>query len=378
LEKSCWEKNIFELLPSIIDNLIFCNQLLNKLERNVALYKRMEDALELQADIYRVISLARKIYEINFRKGISFAKNELAVMKDISLRHRDYPRFDLCYHHVSLYYKLGSSDYIEDMQVISRHFGQLRELIKKYPHLPIVSYRRNYQLYQHMHYRQMTVFYHYNRCEFEDAYKMMKEFWDNVTARPDVYAMYRSESFFFNMFNCTRSTLRFTEADKIVDAYASFLKENKNSSKLVYAYTQKAMLYTEAWPNALGMQTDFLKQKLDEYLKQVKDDNNVQTGYGEALVIKSRLCFLEKDFNKALALIKKPEAEKFLLNFDLCEMYNALYNYYVKTSVHSLEENTEAKNSLKKKLSKEIALTKKPVTLMSLRWVQRILESKKF
>src|ERR1051326_6417565 len=26
LEKDCWEKNIFELLPAIIDQLIFCNQ----------------------------------------------------------------------------------------------------------------------------------------------------------------------------------------------------------------------------------------------------------------------------------------------------------------------------------------------------------------
>ena len=51
LEKICWEKNIFELLPQVIDNLIFCNQVLNKLERNEELYLRMEEAMKLQKEM---------------------------------------------------------------------------------------------------------------------------------------------------------------------------------------------------------------------------------------------------------------------------------------------------------------------------------------
>src|ERR1700741_4741613 len=63
LENDCWKKNIFELLPSVIDQLIFCNQSYNRLDQNKNYFKKQETALVLQYDINRAILLARKIYE---------------------------------------------------------------------------------------------------------------------------------------------------------------------------------------------------------------------------------------------------------------------------------------------------------------------------
>jgi hypothetical protein len=374
LEKTCWTKNIFELLPAIIDNLIFCNQLLNKLEKNAGLYARMDKAVRLQSDCYKMISLARKVYEINFRKGVSHAKKELSAMKELGIKNKDFPRFELCYHHVSLYYKLGSAEYIEDMQVISRHYGKLRGFIRKFPELPLISYRKNYVVYQHMHYRQMTVFYHYNRCEFEEAYRMMKEFYELTLQQPAIYGLYKSESLFFNMFNNCRATFRFAEADRILDDYSRFLRENNNMEKLIYAYTLKAILFSEARPNKLGMEAGLLKEKLDEYLKRVKGENNVQTSYGEALVVKSRLYFIEGDFDKARQLIRNPEATSFLETFGLKDIFYTCYELFVKTKGKDAVERIQ----FRKKLSREIAVAKKPAVLIYLKWMQRITDSNKF
>lgn len=370
LEKECWEKNIFELLPTIIDHLIFCTQLLNKFDSTGDLYKRMNEATGLQAAIYKVIALARRVYDINFHKGISYAKHELAEMKNIAQKHKEYPRFMMCYHHVSLYYKLGSSEYIEDMQVISRHFGKVKEFFRDHSLMPIISYRRNYNLYQQMHYRQMTTFYHYNRCEFEEAYIMMKEFWNNIFNQPEIYGMYKSASIFFNYFNCQRATRRYAEADETVNEFITFLKENKNTSALPYAYTLKAIIYADAWPQNLGMQPALLKARVDEYMREVKDDSNVQTSYGEALLIKARLLFLEKEYAKALQLARKPEAEKFMEDSSMKTAFSAFFNLYA--GGNSEGERLE----FKKLLSKEVAMAKKPVALMYLRWMQRMLERK--
>jgi hypothetical protein len=45
LEATCWERNIFELLPAILDTIIFCNQAFNELAKNKDAYKRMEKAI---------------------------------------------------------------------------------------------------------------------------------------------------------------------------------------------------------------------------------------------------------------------------------------------------------------------------------------------
>jgi hypothetical protein len=65
LEKECWQKNIFELLPTIIDLLIFLNQSFNQHEKNKPLYGRYEKAMDLLYDIQKVTLNARLIYELN-------------------------------------------------------------------------------------------------------------------------------------------------------------------------------------------------------------------------------------------------------------------------------------------------------------------------
>ena len=68
LEKECREKNIFELLPAVLDQMIFCNQAVNRLERNGILFQRLKTANSALYDMTRCNMLARKIYEINYRK----------------------------------------------------------------------------------------------------------------------------------------------------------------------------------------------------------------------------------------------------------------------------------------------------------------------
>ncbi len=367
LEQKCWEKNIFELLPSVIDNLIFCKQLLNKMSPNDEAYSRMDKAIQTQAAINRVTLLARKVYDINYRKGISHAKKELAEMKEISKKFKDYPRFSICYHHVSLYYKLGSSDYIEDMQVISRHFREVKQSFSLYSSMPLIVYRRNYNLYQQMHYRQMIMFYHYNRCEFEEAYKMMKEFWDRIFSEPHIYNIYRSESIYFNMLNCQRLTQRFTDAEQTLNEYAAFLKENKNTARLPYAYTLRAMLYADAYPKLKHLQPEMLMQKVDEYLKQVKSDSNVQTSYGDAMVTKARLLFIMKDYKGSYNNIRDAGAVSYLENNSIKDVFIRFFEFHTRPGKNSSED-------LRKIISKEILNARKPLALMYLKWMQKMLK----
>jgi hypothetical protein len=365
LEKSCWEKNIFELLPAIIDNLVFCNQTLNRLERNEELYERMQKAIVLQADCYRLIMLARKIYEINFRKGVLHAKKELAEIKELGLKHKAYPRFIMCYHHVSLYYKLGSRDYLEDMQVISRHFRQHKELNSKYPYMPLVSYRRNYSIYQHMHHSQIQVFYHYNRMEFEDACQAMREVWERIHGENDAYALFKTESIYYNMFSSQRTTGRFAEAEKTIQLYMTFLKENNNTVKLSYAYTLQAILLAHTYHAGKEKDVPYFVEKTDEYIRSIKGNTNVQTTLSEALLTKIKLFYLSGKPAEAAKVLKEKEVNDYLRSMDMLDLY---------TFVIGKQSDLLKLRDARKTLQKRITISKSPTEQAELKWLWKALD----
>ncbi|MCD6066791.1 MAG: hypothetical protein K0S33_1617 [Bacteroidetes bacterium] len=364
LEKTCWEKNIFELLPAIIDNLIFCNQTLNRLERNDALYDRQYKAIVLQADCYKMVTLAREVYEINFKRGVVYAKKQLAEIKELGLKHKSYPRFIMCYHHVSLYYKLGSHDYLEDMQVVSRHYKQCRELNSKYPYMPLVSYRLNYSVYQHMHYKQIQVFYHYNRMEFEDAYLAMKDIWDLVHSENEAYALFKTESIYHNMFSSQRTTNRHVDAEKTIGHFITFLKDNNSSMRLNYAYTLQAMLVAYTFTKNKQKDIPYLLEKTDEYIKGIRGNANVQTTAGEALLTKAKLNYLCGNIAEAIKTLKEKEVVEYLNRYTLTPLFTFVINKQM--DLLKLKD-------FKKGLYKRIATCKIPTEHIELKWLQKVL-----
>ena len=313
LEKQCWAKNIFELLPDVIDQLIFCNQSFNRSEKNKVLYERLQKANELNCDINRCILVCRQIYEINFAKGISFAKRELAILKELAEKNKNYPRFLMCYHHVSLYYKLGSSDYLVYQQVVSRHLTTFKKLFAKNPDIPLVSYKVHYISNQHFHFNQITMFYHFNRCEFNEAYESMKGAWDLVHSNDSILKIYKTESLYYNLLTAQCMAGRYTEANETSNLFVTFLKENNQTEKLSFAYVQKARVISESYPQTFKMDINFLMGQVDEYIKKVKKTDNVQASLDETLVLKMKLLLLLKDYEKAEKLMKDDLVKKYLM-----------------------------------------------------------------
>ena len=371
LEKDCWAKNIFELLPAILDQLIFCNQSFNRLERNESLYGRLEKAIELNYDISRCMMTARKIYEINFKKGIRFAKKELELMKDLALKHKNYHRFELCYHHVSLYYKLGSTDYINEMQVISRHYRKFRELNSKYPMMPMIGYRSNYRQYQHFHFQLIAVFYHFNRCEFEEAYQAMKEMWVMMEESGSIFNIYKTESSYFNMVNSMIATERYHEADEIADKYTLFLKENGQSDRVSFAHLLKALVWCAAYPKIKTVNLSFLLSRIDEQIKQLKKNDNVLVSLAEAETLKAKIYFITGQHEKASRQLVMETVKSNLSSLGVYELYTELYS--IARDGKGSHQYRTRKDDLKKKITSARYLCRSPSAFMQVRWLNSMM-----
>jgi hypothetical protein len=366
LEKECWAKNIFELLVPVIDQLIFCNQSFNKIENNKMLYVRLKKAIGLQADINKAIMIARRVYEISYSKGVIYAKKELASLKQFAVKHKHYPRFSLCYHHVSAYYKLGSTHYLNEMQVVSRHLSEFKRLQAAYSLVPVISYKVNYVQLQHMHFNQMMMTYHFNRCEFEEAYQELNEMWIRMSEENSIYKVYKTESSYYNMVTAQCMAGRYPEANNTVNEFMQHLKTNHQQDKLVFANTLKARVYSEIYPQTLKMDPQFLMEQMEEYIKIVRKSDNIQVSLDQSLVLKIKMLILAKKYPKALQVLKDPAVESYLGPMKLTGIFSSLIRTLSDEPLNA-QKLVEIGRSVQ--LIKNKANT--PAEYMNLIWLQR-------
>jgi hypothetical protein len=371
LEKDCWEKNIFELLPGIIDQLIFFNQSFNRNEHNKEIYDRLDNAIELQYDMQRFSRVARQIYEINYAKGIKHAKKEFNTLKELATKHKNYPRFLMCYHHLCMYYKLGSADYIHEMQVISRHVSEFKKLYAKHPLMPLINYKVNYVKFQHFHFHQSTMFYHFNRCEFREADACMNEVWDLVNGSDSIFRMYKTESLYSNVFYIKCMAGKYDEANKTSDQFLAFLKENNQMDKLTHGYVQKAKLYADMHPNTgiLKMDPGFLNAQVDEYIRQVRKADNVQLSLDQILALKIKLLLIEGKPAKAKEILQENIVKEHLSELRCYEFFEEL--------ILLMSQRAKNYEGLAKKVQVAKYKAMLPGEVMHLKWIAEFIKKLK-
>lgn len=370
LEKICWEKNIFELLPALLDLMIFCNQSFNRNDSNIPLYKKFKKAIELQADMYTCNMISRQVYEINFTKGISFAQKELNTMRAFANKHKDYPRFLLCYHHVSAYYKLGSRDYATETQVLTRHLSAFKKLQAQYPLIPLMNYKANYVQLQHMHFGQMMMSYHFGRCEFEETYQIIDNFAKLMDDEHSIYKTHKTESFYYNWITAQCMTQRYSEANETIQKFAAYLKTNHRTEKLIVTNVLKARIYTDIVPLTFNMDPDFLLDQVEDYAKMLRKEDNMMISLDQTLVVRMKLLIMKGSLKKAKQGLNDKVVETYLKQLKLYECFERL--------IDILEQNSHDKANTLQELNKTVQSIKHrariPSEYMHIFWLQKYIK----
>jgi hypothetical protein len=333
LEKRCWQKNLFELLPRVIDRLIFCNQSFNRIEDNKPIYKRYDEAVRLSTLVLQVLRKVRQVYEINYQRGIGAAKSELRFIKKIADNNPDYPRFEFIYHHLSLYYKLGSSEYIDKMQVLGKHHAALKKIYQAHGNMAIF-YVPNHEYYQEVHLKEISMFYLYNKCDFEEAYKescsLKKFISDNNSPK--------AESFFYNAFRAELAAGHYADARHTLEEYAEVLRKNNQTDRLPFVYALQMMLYVYAYPSVKLENGAYTEKMFDQYLKWSQKNKNLVAPHEEAVIIKTGYNHIQGRYDENLDLIKAHALEGFF-------EHKELYKLFVDFNRHFAEEKKSSRGN---------------------------------
>ncbi|HVA99332.1 MAG TPA: hypothetical protein VNG53_10595 [Bacteroidia bacterium] len=318
LKNKCWEKNIFELLPSIIDNLIFCNQTFNNIDKNKTLYVEMRLAIDLQHDMNRVNMLARKLYDVFFTQKNKI-KEVLKSINEFALKNKTYPRFAMCYHHLSLYYKLSSQTYLENMQILSRHLSAFKKLYSGNPLIPLMAYKANYEKHIHFHFYQITALFQMSKVEFEEANTAMKKMMDLVKSKDSTFKIYNTETLYYNYFLTQCFTSRYKEALETCDLYTTFLKENKQTEKRLFPNVLKSFVFVSSYPQTFNLDADYLLKQLSEYIKKAED--NTRMSLAQTMLIKAEFFLLKGKYKEAEKIVNDEKVKNALQDLNAYFFY---------------------------------------------------------
>lgn len=371
LEKQCWERNIFELLPTVLDNMIYCNQGFNELDKNKPLYKKLEEAIELQYDLNRALMYIRQVYEAFFLEGPGAEKSLLLALKELGDKHKDYPRFIMLYHYVSVSYKLGSMDYAGNMQVISRHLAEFKRLYGEHPFIPIVIYKTGHDRLFHFHYNQITTFYHTNRGEFEEAYHSTKEMFNLALSGDPLFRTYKTDSLYINMFAIQCVTGRYNDALDSCGNYTAFIKQTGRIDKLSMANMMRALLYVMAYPQTLKMDGAYLLEQAGKYIAELKrGGDNIQLPLAQAMLVKTQMYMLQGDYKKAVKMMDDPMLPEYLESIKAKAVFGELLQALA-------EGNVNAESEIQKRVTQLRYKAIKIDEFMIFKWLNDFIERRK-
>ena len=339
LEAHCWNKNLFELLPRVIDRIIFCNQSFNR-GNTLPVYERYDEAVRLNTLILQVLKKVRQIYDINYQKGIAAAKSELRFLKKTADLNARYPRFHFIYHHLSLYYKLSATEYLDKMQVLGRHHAAVKRIFKAHGNLP-VFYTPNYEYHQEVHLKEISMFYHYNKGDFAEAYEESCAL-KNFTAQNNSP---RAESFFYNAFRAELAAGKYEEAKLTLEEYAEVLRKNGQHSRLPFTCSLQMILYVYAYPRLKPEPSGYTQKMFSAYLRAAKKNQNLVAPYEELLVTQMLLNYIRGRHRQNQDLLLHPGLKTHLESPALYQ----LYTDFIRAGGNK-EKSEPVKDSLKKRI----------------------------
>lgn len=329
LKKTCFDYNIFELLPEILDMLIQTKHALNKFKETDTLYAEFKESIVLFTHIYEAKILVKKIYEFNLREGITATNDFFKELSRLSRLHANKPRFKLIYNFVAGYYKAGAggSDKLIKSNVINRHIQVAKKMMQDHPKIPVVNYSLNYEFTQNYRLAELEAMIDFRSFRFKIAAEKIYELLKKVLDSNDFLKRMLSEILISNAIHMQIAAMNEEKALECVQIYLKFIRDNKYHERLIRVYCELANVVT-----TMGVKESFISnQKLMTYINEY--ERSLQTSektdsIESTLFLKLKMHWLMKEYEPALFIIQQSEIKNYfatneirILIIELLEAY---------------------------------------------------------
>jgi hypothetical protein len=254
LEQKCWNDNLFELLPEII-NLIKIS--MHEYQPNNNEILDYIEKAELAAELFFILQKfqnyiadfsVHNYHRTNAKTTIEDYHTVMNKMRRKSKKFKNFPRLNLIYHYAG--FCIGCQ--IEMVttttsNVLSRHLNKLKELLGIYPDMPVDLYIPNHRLFNlHFVYLKEAIYWYYKQ-ESKKSYACILQSKNIRINNPQTYFR-TSKGVLNNVIICCLGAKEYEATLEYIEIMKELQLANGHNEGDIPYFIYEAINYTEIYP----------------------------------------------------------------------------------------------------------------------------------
>lgn len=369
LEQKCWEDNLFELLPEVIEliNSALHGHQPNNIEAITTYFQKAELANELLYNLQKfknyIVSF-RTTYEIEscIPDFVEVYQTTINKMRRKATSLKDYPRFSLIYHYVafSIGCQIGpNTAFIGNILV--RHINKLKKLLADHPNMPMDVYIPNHRVFNldFIYHQEAMLWYHKDKSK--KSYQCLLKSKQLRQDHPEVYIKTFNGTL-HNAILCCLGAKQYNMAFDYLEEIKEFQLTNTSTYADIPYFVYEAIIYIGCFPHKKHPSPIQLIEQLGIYTKQMSASS------AWIYDVVGSFCLLYQQLEQSKYFLEQPALVEY-------------YKIYVQCDLYSLDvlKLVMAKDALGlKKLIQKIVALKKQTThkgiLMHLNDLKKLAE----
>lgn len=345
LEEKCWENNIFELLPEVIQ-LIFrsmhASQVPNKDEQEQYLSK-LQEAIELKHHLQNLNYYINYLYA-----NIQDYSNVVETIRRKLKKLKQYPRFTMLYHFIAFSSGVFREDLVQTTSnAMTRHLNQFNQYKATYPNMPVSDFEPFHREKMDIHFCMKEAVFWYYKQKPKKSYAAIKKRKQMLQDYPNIHLRTSSAELHNLIYFCLNAEAYDDALEYIAqlkDYQTSNVVKNLDSPYFIY----EMFVYVNSFPlNQYPSPLELIAQ-VSQFLVTAEQDS--AWIYGTL----AEFCILYGQFDQAQKALEQPDLKALYQNYGVDIQTDKLLIAVQNKNLTALRELSNLLHAL----SKESALAK--------------------
>lgn len=263
LEKHCQKLNLFELLPGVLNMIIYARQCLFFGGDKVLIEaeKRLLEAIEW----HQVLQKLHYYHQQSYRVADEvFYQEILKAVRKLIAPYKHLPRFALLYHYIAFSKGCMVLGHVQkSTNALMRHLNKLETILNENPQIPMIFATAYYKKIDPYNLLLLKAVFYFYRGQYNESAKALKERDRIETANPNLpYPI--SESEIRNTISLLIASKKYRLALKKWEQLVAFYQKHEQEERMDLALLEKANIYFFQYPKVQKKDLLSLHEELNE------------------------------------------------------------------------------------------------------------------
>ncbi|MCP4438133.1 MAG: hypothetical protein GY810_04245 [Aureispira sp.] len=303
LETKCWEYNLFELLPEIMQLILRAYDAIN--DDVTAHREEYYEKLTIASDLEQVLQWMRRAYRGIYNNPNDYAKVVAQMHRKIK-NYKTYPRFEMLYHFTAFSngaYRFHITN--KSSNALVRHLNRLEKLAKANPKVPVIYYEPYHREKINLALSRTKSVFWAQRGEFKRAFIEMRNA-HKLGAKNPMLEPRRGERSIINNIGICICTKEYDYALKLLGSLEDFYEGQDYEKPYHRLYLEYMHLYSTAFPKFNTKDSKLIEEMVDAYIQILaKQPKTAYNHYEWALATRCDFYITKLELKEASKLLNE-------------------------------------------------------------------------